>query len=280
MLTQKERKNLMTAYNYDSVGIAGDWHSDLDWALNSLHTFKEANISVILHLGDFGIWPGANGAIYIRKLSARLIKNAQVLLVTLGNHEDYVRTAQAQPITEGEFAGWLQFAPNILIAPRPHRWEWLGRSFVSLGGANSIDREWRTEGISWWPEEQISMGDVYRTIDGGYADIMIAHDAPLDVAIPFNHRDGENNWTTYGLNYAKESRMMMQAAVDGVRPKMFFHGHYHLSYDKFVTLGDFATDDVYTTNFIGMGMNQQKNNLGVLTLDNMDFRLLKIQKRN
>ncbi len=250
----------------DTVGIAGDWHGNLTWAVSAVNEFDRAGIDTILHLGDFGVG-FKNGDAYLRVLNQILIKNKQTIYVTFGNHEDYVRIAGMNVRDDG----LIEIASNILGFPRGYRWVWEGRSFVSLGGANSIDKEFRLEGISWWAEEQISMGDAYRTMDGGFAEIMLAHDAPTGVPIPENHR---SNWSREALAYAAQSSDTLRAVVDVVRPTMFFHGHYHIYYDKLVTLGDFVANDVYKTRYIGLDRDTESNNIGVLRLADLDFKIL------
>jgi len=251
---------------FDKVGVAGDWHGNKEWAVAALNEFARNGISVVLHLGDFGIG-FKYGDDYIAAVNATLVKNGQVLYVTLGNHEDYVRV-NAAPVRED---GWIEYASNVLLAQRGQRWTWEGRSFVSLGGANSIDRNGRIEGISWWAEEQISMGDVYHTIEGGYADVFLAHDVPAGVPIPLNHR---SNWAPEALKYSNQSKDMVRAAADGVRPAIYFHGHYHIYYDKTVTLGDFATNDVYKTRYIGLDQDTHDNNIGILRVADLNFEVL------
>ena len=59
------------------VGIAGDWHGDLGWALSMVSRFHKHKIDTILHLGDFGIWRCLHGDKYLREnpFQARRIWN-------------------------------------------------------------------------------------------------------------------------------------------------------------------------------------------------------------
>lgn len=41
----------------------------------------------------------------------------------------------------------------------------------------SVDREYRTEGRDWWPNEAPTDGDADLAIQGGPVDLMISHDA-------------------------------------------------------------------------------------------------------
>lgn len=262
------------------IGIAGDWHGDKDWALARLEDFRAAEVRLILHLGDFGIWQDENGDNYLNSLNVTAEANGQKLLVTLGNHENYAMVDALVTLTSGEFAGWQvnPELPNILYATRGQRWEWDGVSFVSLGGANSIDRYTRQEGINWWPEEQISYGDVMRTAQGGYADVFLSHDCPAGVPLFDEGHDTQvtgARWTEAALDYAAHSRVDLRAAVDDVKPGILFHGHYHHYLDLNTTLKGWKGED-YDLHSVSMGMNGQATNIGVLELPSKQFTLIDV----
>ncbi len=41
------------------VLLAGDWHGNLGWGLAVVDHAADAHAEVIVHVGDFGIWPGS-----------------------------------------------------------------------------------------------------------------------------------------------------------------------------------------------------------------------------
>lgn len=256
------------------VGIAGDWHGNTNWAVARLDDFATAGISIILQLGDFGIWHDEQGATFLSSVNATAAKNGQKVLVTLGNHDNYEMVSALTPITEGEFTGW-EFEPslpNILYATRGQRWEWAGVSFVSLGGAHSINVADLTEGIDWWSGESISYGDVMRTANGGYADVFLSHDCPSGVELFSDHRD-DSKWSVEALNYARRSREDLRAAVDDVKPSVLFHGHYHHYIDTVTELTDY-TGENYTLHTIGLNKDKDANNIGILVETTKEFTIL------
>lgn len=255
-----------------SVGVAGDWHSAQIWGELALDQFAAIGVTKILHVGDFGFWPTQRGQDFINGIQRTLDANGQTLYVTLGNHEDYVKINTFVPHPEMEGFVYSPDYPNILVATRGARWEWEGVSFVSLGGAASIDYEGRTEGINWWAEERITLGDVYRTIEGGHADVMIAHDAATGVNLFGSHREERSSWSQKALAYADQSRGMMRQAVDGVKPDFFFHGHYHYYLDTQVHFNDGLED--YSYRNVSLGKDGQANNLAVLNLTDMSVAML------
>ena len=47
------------------VVFAGDWHGNVRWATSRIESIRAAGIATILHVGDFGIWPGSFGERYL-----------------------------------------------------------------------------------------------------------------------------------------------------------------------------------------------------------------------
>jgi len=254
------------------IGIAGDWHGNTGWAGIALDAFAELDIKHILQLGDFGIWPNTNDDKYLFRVNQNLVKNGQTLWVTLGNHEDYNRIDKMADHPQHEGWIWDPKFPSIIIAKRGTRWEWEGVSFVSLGGGNSIDVAGRTLDYTWWKQEQITLEDVFNTISGGYADVMLTHDSPTGVKMFGSHRETSWLWPPTAYAYANAGRDMMKQAVDGVKPGLLLHGHYHIFADNNTVLHDGVS--TYELHSIGMGSDGDATNLGVLTLSTKQFDLL------
>ena len=117
-----------------------------------------------------------------------------------------------------------------------------GISFYFYRGAYSIDRQYRTIGIDWWEEEQnnietfMKARELYREIK---PDIFLAHDCP-DFMVP-----------QYIGPYAKRYENITGWALGELykihQPKLFIHGHYHVSKTtqygdtKFVCLNELET---------------------------------------
>ena len=134
------------------VALAGDWHGNVTWAARTLHACARIGVRRLYHLGDFGVWPGGSGILYLDALEEVCAEHDIEIWVTPGNHEDYDQIAAIPPGRDG--LQWIR--PHVGLIPRGHRWSEGGRSFVSLGGAPSIDYESRDEGSSWWPAEMIT----------------------------------------------------------------------------------------------------------------------------
>ncbi len=131
------------------VLAAGDWHGNREWALSVIkrvpQLLRDEQPRLVLHLGDFGIWPGTEGRRYLDAVSAVLtLVNAQLWFVD-GNHEDFPQLARMADHTLAD--GRIAVRSNIFHLPRGHRWKWHGRTWLACGGGVSLDKAARTEGI-------------------------------------------------------------------------------------------------------------------------------------
>lgn len=214
------------------VAFAGDWHGNTAWAKARIADVAGRGVALILHLGDFGIWPGPSGKRYLLTLEQTCAEYGVGIWVTPGNHEDWARLTQLweNPKHTGRP---LHLTKHIAVLPRGYRFELEGRSFVSLGGAPSVDLADRTCGKDWWPEEMITDEDVAHVIERGYADVMLAHDAPLAPyevpRVAYLRTHNEWGWPDRALAYARVGAERMHEAFLGVSPRLFAHGHYHVS---------------------------------------------------
>lgn len=249
------------------VGLAGDWHGNGPAARNSIYLLRKIDpeIDTVYHLGDFGIWPGRYGTEFLDAVQDTYQRAEAMMYVTLGNHEDYPQIASFESDENG--VKWPR--PNIGLLPRGFRWELGGCSFVSLGGAPSVDYTFRQRGVDWWPEEMITREEAQAVADGGYADIMLAHDSPDDgcraVMRIIEDPQGVVNWGVEGIRWARVGRIQMNAAYAGVLPKLFAHGHYHVA--------DFTVKDDGRT-FLSLDMQNTRANLAVLDLDTLEITIV------
>jgi hypothetical protein len=259
------------------IGLSGDWHGNTMWAVAALKGFHLEGVDTVYHVGDFGFWPGNEGKKFLRAMERQLVLYNITLYVTLGNHEDYPQV-EALPVSED---GLRWATKHIAVFPRGYRWEVDGVSFVSLGGAPSINFTDLKKGISWWPEEALTMGDIYRLSESSAGfprtDVMITHDAPdgippLDALMAGN----ASEWNEEGIQYAEEGRKLMNAAVEIVKPQMFVHGHYH--YDYVVNV-EFGEEEKFMTTVVGLNRDTYKNNNMILDLNTMKTEWIKTPNR-
>ncbi|MGK5559008.1 metallophosphoesterase family protein [Actinomadura kijaniata] len=215
------------------VLVAGDWHGNTGWACSVIQRLPELlpreSPRIVLHCGDFGVWPGAEGARYLREVDRALAEHDAVLWFVDGNHEDHPRLERA-PRVEGRG----RVAERIWHLPRGHRWRWHGRTWLALGGAVSVDRVLRREGLDWWPGERITERQALRVAADGPADVMLTHDCPALV----DHEFGTppSFWAREDLAAGEAHRRLLQRVVDAVRPSHLIHGHLHRAYLRTVNM--------------------------------------------
>jgi hypothetical protein len=210
------------------IVVAGDWHGNAGHAVHAIakgaHLLKPAGEpGLLIQLGDFGIWPGTPGTWYISEILRVCAKTNMRVWFIDGNHEDFT---QLENFRDGDAIRWL---------PRGTRWSWHGRRWLALGGAVSLDKAVRKEGVSWWPQEEITEQQASNVIAGGPAEVMVTHECPAGVVHTFDPPPVW--WDDADLARNDVHRERMQRVVDAVEPKFFMHGHLHRCYERNVQFG-------------------------------------------
>ncbi|WP_167738008.1 metallophosphoesterase [Cryobacterium sp. MDB2-10] len=246
----------------------GDLHGDLEHAAQAARTFADRGVSVVLQLGDWGVlWPGRNWQIDLNKLSRTFARHQITLLFVDGNH-DWIPRLQGFPIgTHG--IRWIN--ENVGHLPRGYRTR-IGDHFTlaALGGANSIDRDLREPGTSWWIEEQITEADLIRL---GYepADVLVGHEAPLPDEAGEVRRTYESGVPQQEAAYASVSRMMFRRAVLQTHPRLTLGGHYHRFVDTMITV----PGQSHQTRVVVLDSNgPHRVNLAILNTATLDLEFL------
>jgi len=211
------------------IVFAGDWHMNATWAVAAIRHAAEGRADVMVHVGDFGYTFDGR---FMRRLDAALQAAGLPLLFVDGNHEDFDSLLR-WPIRPN---GLRQLTDHVWHLPRGFRWTWGGVRLLAVGGAHSVDRQWRSPGTSWWPEETLTGDDVARAVAGGPVDVLVAHDCPAGVDIP-GLAATSHLWPAEELALADEHRQRLRTVVDAARPRAVFHGHYHRRYSTTADLG-------------------------------------------
>ncbi|MGO4258134.1 metallophosphoesterase family protein [Marmoricola sp. RAF53] len=257
------------------VALAGDWHGDLTWANARLQGLGEQGVRTLFHVGDFGIWPGPTGKRFLGTVEKVCAKYGLTVYVTLGNHEDWARMLQRQERLEerNELGPMIWLSDHVAVHPRDpagHRFVFGGRSFVSLGGAPSVDFPTRSQGKDWWAEEMIPQATAEAVAAGGYADVMLTHDAPgKPWQCPKVRSICEGNpwgWTDRGLAWAALGQERLTTAFEGVRPRILFHGHFHVADSTKFTMPGVS----YETRIVSLHRNQHAGNIALLNLETLE----------
>ncbi len=246
------------------VGLAGDWHGNIKWAVTAIHAIcariprpDPYHPKVILHAGDFGIWPGDTR--YLSQVAYALAEEDAVLIFVDGNHENHDRLTRLLNQQPGE--SFIAIRDRIWWATRGARWTWGGKTWLALGGAASVDRAGRTPGISWWPGEEITITQAAIAALAGKCDVMLTHDAPTGFHPPLTG-DVPPWWD---LETAHHHQYLLRKICEEVEPSWLIHGHLHLAHTsrKHTDWGD--------VEIIGLGCDGQPGNWGTLRLEDMKW---------
>jgi Calcineurin-like phosphoesterase len=242
------------------VIIAGDWHGNFGWASSQLPLMREAvpdeKTLVVLHLGDWGLWPGSEFTDKIGELAASLgIK----IFVTPGNHEDYTQIdSQRYWSIDG-----IGSNRPVTVLDRGTRWQWHGRTWLSVGGAASPDQRFRLPGVSWWPGEELTEDEVDSVIADGITDVLLTHD--VGAVVPLDLHPWPPVWGEAARSKCDAHRDRVDRLAAGVRPSRWLFGHYHMFSDQTVKA---PWGEVKAT---GLDYDDNPMNWGVLDARTLEF---------
>ncbi|TFD75431.1 hypothetical protein E3T54_11910 [Cryobacterium sp. Sr8] len=249
------------------VGLLGDLHGDIHHLREVSELMSRRGIRVLVQLGDFGFVDAKPERSNLGWASEILAENGQSLFFVDGNYDQH-EVIYGHPI-RSDGIRWL--AVNIGALPRAFRTTVGGRrSFVALGGANSIDhpRARPLEAIT--PDDLVALGSAG-------ADVMVGHDAPA----PFPTLDRllaktDRYWSADGLAYAAEGRAAFTRGFMTVRPSLYLGSHFHTHLDEVISFGRGA--DRFETRVVLLDSGGSRSRvsqaiLDLATLELSPFRL-------
>lgn len=212
--------------------IVGDIHGKFyDYVNFSLAFGMRHNTDPVpirsVQVGDFGI--GFAGDYWHEQVEEWMKQNPNHRFIR-GNHDD--------PSTCKKMTGYI--ADGVVE-----------NDVMFIGGAWSIDHALRTEGVSWWRDEELSieelnsMYDVYKTTKPR---VMITHDCPTQIAWEMFISRG--NSLAPGQQFKTRTAEALQAMWEIHKPELWFFGHWHNTRDltlhdtKFQCIGELDFVDV------------------------------------
>jgi len=247
------------------VAIAGDWHSNINWVGKAIPSIARdaPGVKTILHLGDFGIGSGARARKFLEAVDYWCAKaGISRVLITPGNHEGWAWLEDAFAAQPGVP---VSLSSIVAVLPRGYRFEIGTRTFMSFGGAASVDYEMRLAGVDWFAAEMPTQHDVDLAIRGGTADVLLTHET-IDGGTPATETILSHNplgFSPDALDYSRQSRALVTQAWRGITPTLLFHGHMHVADETRFPSGQ---------QVISLGRDGQPRNLALLELPTLDWR--------
>ena len=168
-----------------AVFLTGDTHGELDMGkVDQFAVGEGASLTrddYLIILGDFGLlWSDPPSEKEISRLDW-LEECPWTTLVVDGNHENF---DLLDALPEEEWAGGhvQRIRPHVLHLMRGETYRFGGHSFFVVGGAHSIDKQWRTPHRSWWPQEVPDDDErryiAARAAEVGEVDYVLSHCPP------------------------------------------------------------------------------------------------------
>lgn len=264
----------LSAAEPSKILVAGDTHGN---PLHAEYLFGMAvylDMDVIVQVGDFGYWEHEDEGVFLDLCSAFATENDMPLYFIDGNHENHTMLRDTYGPGGARHkqtpAGFWQIRAGVYYIPRGHRWEWSGVTMMGLGGAHSVDKNWRLDierngGLDrngrrrpapgprtlWWPEEELTDEDVTKALaDPRFIDILFTHDRP---------RGANPGWDKKDLPECQPNQDRIQTVMRELRPRLLVHGHLHRRYTDEVRVAD----DHFTT-VIGLDCDTESDHYPLL----------------
>ena len=223
-------------YNvFMSILLSGDFHANAVGELSLItkksltakfgqKKFRKIDWHIILGDGGF-LWPGnvKTDMFNYRTLALRPFP----ILCVIGNHEPMLGlNLPEKDIGIGETVYLVNDNPFVAYLKRGKIYHINGFKFLVLGGALSIDQEFRIPGRSWWKEEYWSAeeeANLYSLLDKNKDfDYVLSHTGPESI-----------NYKLFGKLYSVSDKFYDKVAVmnDSVDSRIdcrgWFCGHWH-----------------------------------------------------
>jgi hypothetical protein len=247
--------------------LIGDTHGGIDNITPKLDIAKTMGIQHVVQVGDFGLWPGMEGQVFLDEVQASAKKNGLSVYAIPGNHEQHDWWEMFVNSSMPTHKGFTAIRSRILIAPKVNNWRWAGKQFISAGGAVSIDKAnrlfWETRTgprTAWWPNEQLTDADVDKLKAWDLrADYLITHDC--------------SNYTPFGFDIdgnfdSQIHRRRIDEVISLTKPALHFHGHMHAKYDW---VNEVSHGYGYSTQTYGLEHDKGWNSFGVLDTETDEF---------
>ena len=202
--------------------ITGDTHGNFDRILKWTETAKpNKDKDFLFILGDFGyIWDNKRTSFEKDNLDFISCLPITTLFID-GNHENHERLNSMRVVN---FSGGKahKVYDSIYHLMRGQVYEIAGKRIFTFGGASSIDKHLRTEGISWWKEEEFNYREAntaYENLNnvGWEVDYVLTHSAPFSI------RD-----KLFESNKPSSTERMLEAMLRNIKFKRWYFGHYHI----------------------------------------------------
>ena len=207
--------------------ITGDTHRDFSAVAALCDAVDSTKDDVLIILGDAGI--NYLGGQKDRDLKRLLSELPLTLFCVHGNHEQRPESlGYGEKQWNGGTVYWEPEFPGLLFAKDAEIYTFLGKRFIVIGGAYSVDKPLRiAEGWGWWPDEQPSP-EIRKRVEerldteGWNVDIVLSHTCPLKYEPREMFMSG-----VIQAGVDKSTEIWLDTIEDRLSYTRWFCGHFH-----------------------------------------------------
>lgn len=180
----------------------------------------------VYQVGDFGLGFGTKHSdhLQMKHLNRFAQKHNINFFAIRGNHDNPV--FWQEPEMNKNFNE--QYS-NIKLIPDYTYKTIAGKKVLFIGGATSIDRKQRVQGLSYWRDE--SLAEPTSALDK--CDIVISHTCPSRFPVTPTEKDSIVDYyarfDSHLYSDIKREREIMDRIMDEVSPNEWYFGHFHLA---------------------------------------------------
>lgn len=225
------------------IYITGDKHAEFNDVFNFCYRNKTNNNDILIVLGDAGINYFNNENDYYLKNS--LLQLPITLFCIHGNHEERpenIKTYKTKLFHEG-IVYYEEDYPNILFAKDGEVYNFNYKKFLVIGGAFSVDKEYRLMyGYNWYESEQPNdktknkVKNVLKNLNNK-VDVILSHTCPYKYLPREMFLSGiDNSKVDYTTEY------FLDEIEDKTTYNNWYCGHYHT--DKVIDKMIFMFNDI------------------------------------
>ena len=153
-----------------------------------------------------------------------------------GNHENF-DLLEEYDVEEWNGGYIHRISDNIIHLMRGQIFEIEGKTFFTFGGGLSYDKDRRTSGLDWWPQEipdEVELKEGLRNLRkmGNKVDFVVTHDCPANLLGTMAKYS--RKLQSYGIKGCEVNAMLENIKVQTDFRRWYF-GHYHVdvSVDKY-----------------------------------------------
>ena len=185
----------------------------------------------LIILGDWGVvWKNRpdRQEEYLRKWYEN--KNCTTLFID-GNHENHPRLEALERVEM--FGGTVgKYSDSIFHLRRGEVYTIAGKKFFCFGGAASVDKENRTEWISWWKEEVPNYKEQNYGLEnlekhGNKVDYILSHTCPQGIKSLVLGYEGERFGDWLGRKFYDPTTQYLEEVCNKVEYEGLHFGHFH-----------------------------------------------------